>query len=178
MNVLATWAGTEWLLGTIWSRTGRFGHKLRVTGISRPLTAPLLYTTGRMPLWPDLTRSRNSSSTTGRPDNHLAILARPNAPPQLFYYRKSLTVSILFFTAALKSILVVFDQWPTQVSHIVPGIMWKVQHVPPLHNSPWNAFPRNASSSQRLCLATQAQHDTPHRIASTGENHQNRKAAA
>lgn len=46
--------------------------------------------------------------TTGRLHHHLAILARPNAVQQLFYYTKSLCVAIPF-KSARESILTLFD---------------------------------------------------------------------
>lgn len=47
--------------------------------------------------------------TNGRLCHHLAILARPNALQQLFYYSKSFCVSIPF-TSTRKSILTLFEQ--------------------------------------------------------------------
>ena len=46
--------------------------------------------------------------TTGRLYHHLAILARPNAVQQLFYYSKSLCVAVPFISAR-ESILTLFD---------------------------------------------------------------------
>jgi hypothetical protein len=48
------------------------------------------------------------SPTTGRLYHHLAILARPNALQQLFFYAKSLCVAIPF-TSARESILTLFE---------------------------------------------------------------------
>jgi len=45
---------------------------------------------------------------TGRLYHHLAILARSNAPQQLFYYSKSLCV-VSPFTSAREAILILFD---------------------------------------------------------------------
>ena len=50
----------------------------------------------------------NRSPTTGRLYHHLAILARPEALPQLLYYGKSLAVPIPF-TAARESIMTLFE---------------------------------------------------------------------
>jgi hypothetical protein len=53
-------------------------------------------------------KSANRSPTTGRLYHHLAILARPEALPQLLYYGKSLAVPIPF-TAARESIMTLFE---------------------------------------------------------------------
>jgi hypothetical protein len=53
-------------------------------------------------------KASNSAPTTGRLYHHLAILARPNALQQLFYYAKSLCV-VIPFTSARESILTLFD---------------------------------------------------------------------
>jgi len=53
-------------------------------------------------------KASNKSPTTGRLYHHLAILARPNALQQLFYYSKSLGVSTSFVSAR-ESILTLFD---------------------------------------------------------------------
>ncbi|CAG8955760.1 hypothetical protein HYFRA_00011627 [Hymenoscyphus fraxineus] len=50
----------------------------------------------------------DNSPTTGRLYHHLAILARPNALQQLFFYSKSLCVAIPF-TSARESILTLFE---------------------------------------------------------------------
>ncbi|KAL5329581.1 hypothetical protein ACEPPN_003095 [Leptodophora sp. 'Broadleaf-Isolate-01'] len=50
----------------------------------------------------------DKSPTTGRLYHHLAILARPNALQQLFYYAKSLCVAVPF-TSARESILTLFQ---------------------------------------------------------------------
>jgi hypothetical protein len=50
----------------------------------------------------------DNSPTTGRLYHHLAILARPNALQQLFFYAKSLCVTIPF-TSARESILTLFE---------------------------------------------------------------------
>ncbi|KFZ00822.1 hypothetical protein V501_10435 [Pseudogymnoascus sp. VKM F-4519 (FW-2642)] len=53
-------------------------------------------------------KSANRSPITGRLYHHLAILARPDALPQLLYYGKSLAVPIPF-TAARESIMTLFE---------------------------------------------------------------------
>jgi hypothetical protein len=53
-------------------------------------------------------KAADKAPTTGRLYHHLAILARPNAIQQLFYYAKSLCVAIPF-TSARQSILTLFD---------------------------------------------------------------------
>ncbi|KFY07054.1 hypothetical protein V492_07487, partial [Pseudogymnoascus sp. VKM F-4246] len=53
-------------------------------------------------------KSANRAPTTGRLYHHLAILARPDALPQLLYYGKSLAVPIPF-TAARESIMTLFE---------------------------------------------------------------------
>ncbi|ENH72037.1 Telomerase-binding protein EST1A [Fusarium oxysporum f. sp. cubense race 1] len=53
-------------------------------------------------------KSSDKSPTTGRLYHHLAILARPNALQQLYYYTKSLCVPIPF-SSARESIMTVFD---------------------------------------------------------------------
>ncbi|KFY80211.1 hypothetical protein V499_00885 [Pseudogymnoascus sp. VKM F-103] len=53
-------------------------------------------------------KSANRSPVTGRLYHHLAILARPDALPQLLYYGKSLAVPIPF-AAARQSITTLFD---------------------------------------------------------------------
>jgi hypothetical protein len=53
-------------------------------------------------------KASDKAPTTGRLYHHLAILARPNALQQLFYYAKSLCV-VIPFTSARESILTLFD---------------------------------------------------------------------
>lgn len=53
-------------------------------------------------------KASDKAPTTGRLYHHLAILARPNALQQLFYYSKSLCVEIPF-TSARESILTLFE---------------------------------------------------------------------
>lgn len=53
-------------------------------------------------------RASDKAPTTGRLYHHLAILARPNALRQLFYYTKSLCVPIPF-SSARESIMTLFD---------------------------------------------------------------------
>ncbi|KAK0105867.1 hypothetical protein ONS95_004380 [Cadophora gregata] len=53
-------------------------------------------------------KASDKAPTTGRLYHHLAILARPNALQQLFYYSKSLCVAIPF-TSARESILTLFE---------------------------------------------------------------------
>jgi hypothetical protein len=53
-------------------------------------------------------KASDKSPTTGRLYHHLAILARPNALQQLFYYIKSLCVAIPFISAR-ESVLTFFD---------------------------------------------------------------------
>lgn len=53
-------------------------------------------------------KASDKAPTTGRLYHHLAILARPNALQQLFYYAKSLCV-VVPFTAARESILTLFE---------------------------------------------------------------------
>lgn len=53
-------------------------------------------------------KASDKAPTTGRLHHHLAILARPNAVQQLFYYTKSLCVAIPF-KSARDSILTLFD---------------------------------------------------------------------
>lgn len=57
-------------------------------------------------LW--YSKASDKAPTTGRLHHHLAILARPNAVQQLFYYTKSLCVAIPF-KSARDSILTLFD---------------------------------------------------------------------
>jgi hypothetical protein len=53
-------------------------------------------------------KASNKALTTGRLYHHLAILARPNALQQLFYYAKSLCV-VIPFTLAREFILTLFN---------------------------------------------------------------------
>ncbi|KAH8749310.1 hypothetical protein F5882DRAFT_488746, partial [Hyaloscypha sp. PMI_1271] len=53
-------------------------------------------------------KASDKAPTTGRLYYHLAILARPNALQQLFYYAKSLCV-VIPFASARESILTLFD---------------------------------------------------------------------
>ncbi|KAH6885374.1 hypothetical protein B0T10DRAFT_94127 [Thelonectria olida] len=53
-------------------------------------------------------KASDKSPTTGRLYHHLAILARPNALQQLYYYTKSLCVPIPFLSAR-ESIMTLFD---------------------------------------------------------------------
>lgn len=53
-------------------------------------------------------KASDKAPTTGRLHHHLAILARPNAVQQLFYYTKSLCVAVPF-KSARDSILTLFD---------------------------------------------------------------------
>ncbi|KXH55540.1 hypothetical protein CSAL01_07334 [Colletotrichum salicis] len=53
-------------------------------------------------------KASDKAPTTGRLYHHLAILARPNALQQLFYYTKSLCVQIPFLSAR-ESIMTLFD---------------------------------------------------------------------
>jgi hypothetical protein len=64
-------------------------------------------------IWTDVSRywyskASDNAPTTGRLYHHLAILARPYAVKQLFYYTKSLCVAIPF-KSARDSILTLFD---------------------------------------------------------------------
>lgn len=64
-------------------------------------------------IWTEVSRywyskASDKAPTTGRLHHHLAILARPNAVKQLFYYTKSLCVAIPF-KSARDSILTLFD---------------------------------------------------------------------
>ena len=53
-------------------------------------------------------RASDKAPTTGRLYHHLAILARPNALQQLYYYSKSLCVAVPFVSAR-ESILTLFN---------------------------------------------------------------------
>lgn len=53
-------------------------------------------------------RASDKAPTTGRLYHHLAILARPNALQQLYYYSKSLCVEMLFLSAR-ESIMTLFE---------------------------------------------------------------------
>jgi hypothetical protein len=66
-------------------------------------------------------KASEKSPTTGRLYHHLAILARPNALQQLYFYTKSLCVPIPF-SSARESIMTLFDpilnNSPTRLSQI------------------------------------------------------------
>ncbi|KAI0476052.1 hypothetical protein GGR56DRAFT_665852 [Xylariaceae sp. FL0804] len=68
-------------------------------------------------------KASDNAVTTGRLYHHLAILARPNALQQLFYYAKSLCVPIPFGSAR-ESVLTLFDPIlkanATQHSRLIP----------------------------------------------------------
>ncbi|RYP07208.1 hypothetical protein DL764_002654 [Monosporascus ibericus] len=68
-------------------------------------------------------KASDKAPTTGRLYHHLAILARPNALQQLFYYAKSLCVPIPF-ASARESIMTLFDPIlkapSTQNSRLIP----------------------------------------------------------
>ncbi|EWZ78025.1 hypothetical protein FOWG_17646 [Fusarium oxysporum f. sp. lycopersici MN25] len=57
-------------------------------------------------------KASDRSPTTGRLYHHLAILARPNALQQLYYYTKSLCVPIPF-SSARESIMTLFNSTPS-----------------------------------------------------------------
>ncbi|KAH8759489.1 hypothetical protein F5883DRAFT_466099, partial [Diaporthe sp. PMI_573] len=64
-------------------------------------------------IWTDVSRywyskASDKAPTTGSLYHHLAILARPYAVKQLFYYTKSLCV-VIPFKSARDSILALFD---------------------------------------------------------------------
>ncbi|KAK0749220.1 hypothetical protein B0T18DRAFT_427375 [Schizothecium vesticola] len=64
-------------------------------------------------IWTDVSRAwyhkaSDRAPTTGRLYHHLAILARPNALQQLFFYNKALCVAIPFVSAR-ESIMTLFD---------------------------------------------------------------------
>ena len=65
-------------------------------------------------VWAQL-KAANRSPITGRLYHHLAILARPDALPQLLYYGKSLAVPVPF-TAARESIMTLFEPTPNPVA--------------------------------------------------------------
>ncbi|KAF2965594.1 hypothetical protein GQX73_g7981 [Xylaria multiplex] len=68
-------------------------------------------------------KASDKAPTTGRLYHHLAILARPNALQQLFYYSKSLCVPIPF-ASAKESIMTLFDPalggGNHQQTHLIP----------------------------------------------------------
>lgn len=68
-------------------------------------------------------KASDKAPTTGRLYHHLAILARPNALQQLFYYTKSLCVPI-HFDSARESIMTLLDPimalGPKQTSRLAP----------------------------------------------------------
>ena len=70
-------------------------------------------------------KASDKTPTTGRLYHHLAILARPNALQQLFFYSKSLCVAVPF-ASARESILTLFD--PILNSEKGQGL----QRLPPL----------------------------------------------
>ena len=63
-------------------------------------------------------KASDKAPTTGRLYHHLAILARPNALQQLFYYAKSLCVPVPF-SSARDSIMTLFDPLldPSSAAH-------------------------------------------------------------
>lgn len=61
-------------------------------------------------------KASDKSPTTGRLYHHLAILARPNALQQLYYYAKSLCVPIPFLSAR-DSVMTLFDPLLTSNLH-------------------------------------------------------------
>ncbi|PFH59817.1 hypothetical protein XA68_11865 [Ophiocordyceps unilateralis] len=61
-------------------------------------------------------KASDKSPATGRLYHHLAILARPNALQQLYYYNKSLCVP-LPFVSARESVMTLFDPLLTSTSH-------------------------------------------------------------
>jgi hypothetical protein len=68
-------------------------------------------------------KAADKAPTTSRLYHHLAILARPNAIQQLFYYAKSLCVAVPF-TSARESILTLFEPVlsPGQEQHRLPPL--------------------------------------------------------
>ncbi|KAH8749334.1 hypothetical protein F5883DRAFT_435891 [Diaporthe sp. PMI_573] len=77
-------------------------------------------------IWTDVSRywyskASDKAPTTGRLYHHLAILARPYAVKQLFYYTKSLCVAIPF-KSARDSILTLFDP-------IIDGTQTRLQAI-------------------------------------------------
>ncbi|KAH8755088.1 hypothetical protein F5883DRAFT_430944, partial [Diaporthe sp. PMI_573] len=66
-------------------------------------------------------KASDKAPTTGRLYHHLAILARPYAVKQLFYYTKSLCVAIPFKSARY-SILTLFDP-------IISGTQTRLQAI-------------------------------------------------
>ncbi|KUJ21773.1 uncharacterized protein LY89DRAFT_729275 [Mollisia scopiformis] len=70
-------------------------------------------------------KASDKAPTIGRLYHHLAVLARPNAVQQLFYYSKSLCVAIPF-TSARESILTLFDPIldsdPSTMCHRLPPL--------------------------------------------------------
>ncbi|KAM4065549.1 est1 DNA/RNA binding domain-containing protein [Hirsutella rhossiliensis] len=61
-------------------------------------------------------KASDKSPTTGRLYHHLAILSRPNALQQLYYYAKSLCVPIPF-PSARESVMTLFDPLLNSASH-------------------------------------------------------------
>ncbi|KAF9879594.1 Telomerase-binding protein EST1A [Colletotrichum karsti] len=66
-------------------------------------------------------KASDKAPTTGRLYHHLAILARPNALQQLFYYTKSLCVSIPFLSAR-ESIMTLFEPHLSGAETRIPEI--------------------------------------------------------
>ncbi|KAM0145976.1 hypothetical protein ACHAQE_010980 [Botrytis cinerea] len=64
-------------------------------------------------------KASNKAPTTGRLYHHLAILGRPNALQQLYYYAKSLCVMIPF-DSGRESILTFFDSFSHNKCHLSP----------------------------------------------------------
>ncbi|KAI5461490.1 hypothetical protein BGZ63DRAFT_487205 [Mariannaea sp. PMI_226] len=81
----------------------------------------------------------DKSPTTGRLYRHLAILARPNALQQLFYYTKSLCVAIPF-SSARESIMTLFDP------------LLRTDPISQQH-PPGSSFPRDSVSSMSAKMA-------------------------
>jgi len=69
-------------------------------------------------------KASDKAPTTGRLYHHLAILARPNALQQLFYYAKSLCVAIPFLSAR-ESIMTLFEP----ILGGVPGQQSRLQPI-------------------------------------------------
>ncbi|KAF5239707.1 hypothetical protein FAUST_4755 [Fusarium austroamericanum] len=98
-------------------------------------------------------KAPDTAPNTGRLYHHLAILARPNALQQLFYYTKSLTVSVPFISAR-ESIMSLFDPVlsndPTRLSPIdsefvrIHGILFSGKSIECLEqDSPIHTFINN-----------------------------------
>lgn len=78
--------------------------------------------------WYSKASDKFEAPTTGRLHHHLAILARPNAVKQLFYYTKSLCVAIPF-KSARDSILTLFDPILSE-DRSLRGRLWTDQLFP------------------------------------------------